>query len=103
MNPQPTWDELSVYYSSDYSPYEPMHGSDADDAASAAHARSAGKLRHILLPTGLRVLDVGCGGGYFLRVARLLGADVEGIEPSPHGVEQARKSGLQVFNGTVQD
>jgi 2-polyprenyl-3-methyl-5-hydroxy-6-metoxy-1,4-benzoquinol methylase len=103
MNPQPSWDELSVYYSSNYSPYEPMHGSDADDAASAAQARSAGKLRHILLPTGLRVLDVGCGGGYFLRVARLLGADVEGIEPSPHGVEQARKSGLQVFNGTVQD
>jgi SAM-dependent methyltransferase len=103
MNPQPSWEELAPYYSSEYSPYDPGHGSDADDQSSADAARKQGKLRHIPLPEGKRVLDVGCGGGYFLRIARMLGATVEGIEPSAHGAAVARKAGLEVFNGTLRE
>jgi 2-polyprenyl-3-methyl-5-hydroxy-6-metoxy-1,4-benzoquinol methylase len=36
-----------------------------------------------------RFLDIGCGSGYLLQRARLLGAEVEGIEPGPQGQEGA--------------
>lgn len=43
------------------------------------------------LPKGSRVLDIGCGrGDQALRIARQ-GFDVCGIEPSPSGVEIARR------------
>lgn len=103
MNPQPAWEELAPYYSSRYEAYDPGHGSVQDDEHSAARARAEGKLRHIPVPTGKRVLDVGCGGGFFLRVARKLGAVVEGIEPSVHGAEQTRRAGIKVFHGTLEE
>lgn len=102
MNPQPAWEELAPYYSSRYEAYDPGHGSTEDDGRAAARAVAEGRLRHIPLPAGKRLLDVGCGGGFFLRVARKLGAVVEGIEPSIHGVEQTRSAGIPVFHGTVE-
>jgi SAM-dependent methyltransferase len=102
MNPQPSWQELAPYYSSNYEAYDPAHGSREDDEQSAERARTEGKLRHISLPTGKRLLDVGCGGGFFLRVAQKLGAIVEGIEPSTYAAEQTRKTGIKVFNGTLE-
>ncbi len=50
----------------------------------------------------MRVLDVGCGGGAFLNIARDLGAVVQGVEPSAHGVESCRNQGLPVFHGDLR-
>src|SRR6266850_225454 len=102
MNPQPSWQELAPYYSSSYEAYDPSHGSIEDDERSIERAKREGKLRHVPLSTGKRLLDVGCGAGFFLRVAMKLGADVEGVEPSVHGAAEARKSGIKVFNGTLE-
>lgn len=52
---------------------------------------------------GMKLLDVGCGGGSFLRVARELGAEVAGVEPSDAGVNASRACGLDVFHGTLDD
>lgn len=41
-------------------------------------------------PSG-RLLDVGCGCGYFLRAARNRGWDIRGIEPSRKSVEHLRR------------
>ncbi len=65
MDPQPDWSELERYYGADYEPYE------ADHAAGVAErdveeARKSGTLRSIAITPGLRVMDVGCGGGAFL-------------------------------------
>jgi 2-polyprenyl-3-methyl-5-hydroxy-6-metoxy-1,4-benzoquinol methylase len=49
----------------------------------------------------MNLLDVGCGGGVFLKLARELGANVQGVEPSPHGAATARRAGIPVFNGTL--
>lgn len=103
MNPQPSWQELAPYYASNYEAYDPNHGSVEDDERSAERARAEGRFRHIPLPTGKRLLDIGCGAGFFLRVARKLGATVEGVEPSVYGAEQTRKSGIKVFNGTLEE
>lgn len=103
MNPQPSWEELAPYYASSYEAYDPSHGSVEDDEATVERARAEGKLRHIPLPTHKRLLDIGCGAGFFLRVARKLGAIVEGVEPSVYGAEPARQSGLSVFRGTLEE
>jgi 2-polyprenyl-3-methyl-5-hydroxy-6-metoxy-1,4-benzoquinol methylase len=39
---------------------------------------------------GMRVLDVGCGGGYWAGRFAALGCDVVGIDPGSSGIEAAR-------------
>lgn len=102
INPQPTPAELSVYYDAAYEPYEAGHGV-GDFDAEVRKARQTGVYRHIPIRTGLRLLDVGCGAGAFLRVAAALGAEVEGVEPSAHGVQAARSAGVPVFHGGLEE
>ncbi|MCG2673302.1 class I SAM-dependent methyltransferase [Bradyrhizobium sp. GCM10023182] len=103
MNPQPSWDELQPYYNNGYDPYDPNHGSRESDDSAVAEAQRTGKLRHISIPTGKRLLDVGCGAGYFLRIAKRLGAVEQGVEPSKYAASVASQQGLNVFCGTVED
>jgi 2-polyprenyl-3-methyl-5-hydroxy-6-metoxy-1,4-benzoquinol methylase len=104
MNPQPTWDELTPYYAEDYDPYIENHGAEsAQDAQTLAEARASGSFRHLPTPNGKRVLDVGCGAGWFLRICKQLGAETFGIEPSVFGAQRSRAQGLAVFNGMVDD
>jgi SAM-dependent methyltransferase len=104
MNPQPSWDELSSYYSEEYEPYIENHGAEAaQDAQAVAEARASGTFRHLPIPDGKRVLDVGCGAGWFLRICKQLGAHTFGIEPSTFGTKCSRAAGIEVFNGMVGD
>jgi 2-polyprenyl-3-methyl-5-hydroxy-6-metoxy-1,4-benzoquinol methylase len=100
VNPQPSWDELQPYYDAGYEPYESQHGV-SDFRSALEEARRSGKLRHVAITPGLRLLDVGCGGGVFLRLAAELGACCTGVEPSEHGVKVARAAGLDVEHGTL--
>lgn len=102
LNPQPERATLDQYYDAQYAAYAPTHSVD-DLAAEVARARASGEFRHVRIKPGLRVLDVGCGGGAFLRVARALGAEVAGVEPSAHGAAAARADGLEVFHGFLED
>lgn len=102
MNPQPDWDELQPYYGSDYEPYEADHASGAINK-DVAEARRTGTLRYIPITQGLRVMDVGCGGGAFLSRAAMLGADIQGVEPNQHGYATCKSKGLPVFNGQISD
>jgi 2-polyprenyl-3-methyl-5-hydroxy-6-metoxy-1,4-benzoquinol methylase len=52
-----------------------------------------------LKPVGGRLLDVGCGVGIFLEMARRDGWETQGIDASPYAVAQAREHfGLAVQN-----
>jgi 2-polyprenyl-3-methyl-5-hydroxy-6-metoxy-1,4-benzoquinol methylase len=51
------------------------------------------------LPKG-KLLDVGCGDGSMLKIARDLGWDVTGIEIDPQAVESTRKHGINVIQGS---
>jgi 2-polyprenyl-3-methyl-5-hydroxy-6-metoxy-1,4-benzoquinol methylase len=51
-----------------------------------------------------KLLDVGCGVGSFLKLARAEGYDPSGVELSRYATEYARNNfGLSVFNGNLQD
>jgi SAM-dependent methyltransferase len=102
MNPQPSWEELQPYYSDAYDPYDPMSGSQAGDEWQIEQARRSGKFRHIPVPTGKRLLDVGCGAGWFLRISKKLGAIEQGVEPSEYAAKLAQQQGLHVFHGTLE-
>lgn len=51
-----------------------------------------------------RLLDVGCGNGFFLYQMKKLGWEVVGVEPDGDAVKVAHeKYGLEVFQGTLED
>ena len=103
INPQPSWEELTPYYGESYPPYEASHGASGEDVEVVRRARESGSFRHVEIRPGMRVLDYGCGAGFFLRIARELGAEVRGIEPSPIGAQRAREAGIDVCNGDSSD
>lgn len=49
----------------------------------------------------MRVLDVGCGNGAWLEMARDAGWEVGGVEPDPVSREQARTRGFEVRESTA--
>lgn len=102
VNPQPGWEDLTGYYDAGYEPYEAEHGV-ADFDELLASAQRTGALRHVQIPAGIRLLDVGCGGGVFLRLARELGAICTGVEPSEHGAATSRSTHLDIFHGNLTD
>ena len=58
-------------------------------------------LRASTAPT--RVLEIGCGGGFFLEAARAAGMTVQGIEPAAEGAAYGRERlRLPVVTGTFE-
>ena len=55
------------------------------------------------LKPGDRLLDLGCGDGGFLRVARALGYDARGIEIDPAAAALARRQGFEVHEGAFAE
>ena len=51
---------------------------------------------------GQRLLDIGCGNGFFLLRAREAGWLVQGVDLDPEAVTVARQHGLNVSEGTVR-
>lgn len=57
------------------------------------------------LPTDARILDVGCGDGFHLRLLRDYGRPgwvLEGVDSDERAVTAARKAGLTVHHGQVE-
>lgn len=58
--------------------------------------------RHLRPPhAGAKLLDVGCGNGIFLPLARRLGWDAHGLESDPAAVAAAQRRGLPVSHGSL--
>lgn len=104
LNPQPTSEELEIYYPPDY------------EAHVGTQKQRLGWLRRIDYRYGIEkryraimrhaqigwMLDVGCATGAFLDGMREHGWEVAGIEPSARAVTYAREElGLPVQNTTL--
>lgn len=53
-------------------------------------------------PNGRRLLDVGCYTGVFVEIAGKAGWDACGVDPSRWAVAEAKKTGLNVIEGTLE-
>lgn len=49
-----------------------------------------------------RILEVGCGGGTFLRSAATIGAELHGVDPDPALIEPLRQEGFSVEVGRAE-
>lgn len=82
----------------------PHQAQTAPDPMSFEYAETLNSLRRDPAP-GKRLLDVGCGGGGFLYVARQAGFDVAGIDFNEVRLKLIKKDlGIEkVFHGSIQD
>jgi SAM-dependent methyltransferase len=96
----------STIYTDDYLTGESEYGPDTTDPIVVAIARAAAHRRFAIIEriggTGT-VLDVGCGSGEALDVARERGWRGVGVEPVESSAERARRSGFEVRPGTLAD
>ena len=62
-----------------------------------------GAIREVV-PSGSRVLDVGCGAGWTAKELRdKIGCEVIGVEPNETRAEVARSNGIEVHVGYLED
>ncbi|NOY98373.1 MAG: methyltransferase domain-containing protein [Chloroflexi bacterium] len=108
LSPRFTKDNiLQLYQGQDY--YVPSSGQHGYDEYLELHdcwLKTFKKRLHAIQqhqPAG-RVLDIGCGPGFFLEAASEAGYDVWGIDPSEYIVQVAQKKfGQQIHRGTIAD
>ena len=117
LNPQPTPEELAAHYPSGYYSLEGDRPGDLRDEQfyEALYGRNSSLLKRIrfspyrlVLRTmigraGQRMLDVGCGSGHFLAMAkRVLNVETYGVELFGFDAAFAEKNNLKIFQGTLQ-
>ena len=106
LNPRPDISELSriyppTYHAFDFSP---------ERFGLIYKIRRRLEARRMLswcrgLPEDARILDVGCGDGFHLKLLRDFGKPtwrLEGVDLSPAAVACARKAGLKVHEGSAE-
>jgi 2-polyprenyl-3-methyl-5-hydroxy-6-metoxy-1,4-benzoquinol methylase len=76
----------------------------AVQASRRARVQAVHDLRHMPAPAraGAQLLDVGCGDGTYLRVARALGYEAHGIEFDQAAAALAQQAGFDVRVGAIE-
>jgi SAM-dependent methyltransferase len=84
-----------AYYTQDKPNFLAHAGEDQEWSALASRDRLE-SFERLLSGEQRRILDVGCGPGFFLKLARERGWDIMGIEPSRQAAAHARGLGIDV-------
>lgn len=106
---QPVGESLARLYWAEYFSVDYRCGrSDThsfDESAFREENRGLLKRFETLKPTTgpARLLEVGCASGWLLKHASERGWQVRGVELSEHAVKHARRLGLDVVQGTLED
>lgn len=106
LDPMPTDAEINAYYKDQF--WLRSQGSDEPTEKTIMRAtRGAERRLSMLAPwlkPGMRILDVGSGGGEFLAVARRSGYEVDGVEPSAGYARYCRRTyGIAVHAAPLAD
>lgn len=93
----PSHEEIDKIYGDDYVHFQPSDTTLAEINSAKQKLARCRKILGTKIPKkSLRLLDVGCGSGNFVRIARDLGYNAEGIDPYlPEGLKNtwlSRKS-----------
>lgn len=107
LNPRPTIDELDRIYPNDYHAFD----FSADRYGFAYKVRRRLEAKRLLkackgLRPNARILDVGCGDGFHLKLLKDFGHKswhLEGIDMSDRAVEVGQHNGLIIHRGIVQN
>ena len=99
IDPLLSYDELSPFYEETY--FETRTTSAGRYEKEVEEGRKTGRLRHVEIRPGMRLLDVGAGQGEFAAGAAALGAVVQAVEPSTAAVEICRANGVNAFHGDL--
>jgi SAM-dependent methyltransferase len=106
LNPRPADSELDRIYPPSYHAFQFSE----ENFGLAHRVRSRLEARRMLsyckkLRDVARILDVGCGDGFHLRLLKEYGRPgwrLEGVDASERAVQAARSSGLDVHLGTIE-
>lgn len=106
LDPRPSESELPRIYPEDYHAFD----FSAERFGFVYKVRRRLEARRALqwceeLGDDARIIDVGCGDGFHLRLLRDFGRPdwrLEGVDPSRRAVEAATRAGLEVHEGTVE-
>ena len=106
LNPRPAMSELTRIYPPEYHAFD----FSAQRYGFIYRVRRRLEARRLLawcigLRADARILDVGCGDGFHLRVLRDFGRSswaLEGVEPDVRAAEAARRAGFTIHRSTIQ-
>jgi len=99
-HPPPDPSEEARYYREAY--YQAPNVAAWDPRRIGLYARPLGRIEPRV--SGRLLLDVGCGYGHFLALARDRGWEVTGLEPSAQAAAAARRiPGVRILEGSIAD
>ena len=90
LSPRPTPEELKVNYQT-YLPENPQAINEWEAMIKPVNIESADLIESHAKTNGKRILDIGCGYGFFLKEMKSRGWHVEGIEVSKTGRQYAQE------------
>jgi SAM-dependent methyltransferase len=107
LNPRPAVEELARIYPQEYHAYD----FSAKDFGLVYKIRRRLEARRVLayargLPKDARILDIGCGDGFHLRLLKDFGDQswqLEGVELDVRAIAAARNGGLTVHHGDLEE
>ncbi len=108
LNPRMTNKQLEEFYASKY--YD-IYSMDKKKLYNRRWVRGKKKVAKGILDAldskrslnGLRLLDIGCGHGFLLELARSRSCHVFGVEASLKNAQELNKIGFDVFEGSFQE
>ena len=106
MNPRPTPELLSRFYQEHYPPHYARQEWTAPRIPEMVYRLWQwldGQPSLDIIRKSGKALDVGCGVGMHMELLRSKGMEVEGLDANPIAVEIARRRGLRVFLGGLEE
>jgi 2-polyprenyl-3-methyl-5-hydroxy-6-metoxy-1,4-benzoquinol methylase len=107
LNPRPTHQEINEEYSAEYHIERLLRQElKREEEIEVEINKNIGRAEEIVKQFGNKgkLLDIGCGAGFFVACLKRYGWDITGIDVSEWASEFAReKLGLNVFTGSVED
>lgn len=106
LDPRPTLGDMATIYPAEYHSFDFSE----EDYGLVHKIRSRLEAKRLLeycglLPDGARILDVGCGDGFHLRLLREFGNkswNLEGVDLDRRAIEAAERSGSNVHFGSIE-